>query len=260
MKNILLIPARGLKKVISRAAHKLARRIPGAPELVSGPLTYNQDGLATVHNADFLQDEHFLEAYRLGEKTNSWGEGAQIQWRVFVACWAAQKATRLEGDFVECGVNRGGMSRAVMHFVDFPKLDKTFYLLDTFHGLEDKYISEAERQRGIATYNYDECYDAVCKTFEGFHAVIVRGPVPETLPQVKAAKVCYLSLDMNCAAPEIAAAEYFWDKLVSGAVMVLDDYGWKVHYEQKVAFDRFAQQKGVMVLALPTGQGLIIKP
>jgi hypothetical protein len=148
-----------------------------------------------------------------------------------------------------------------MHFVDFPRLDKTFYLLDTFHGLEDKLISDAERKRGIPqVHRYEECYETVCRTFEGFRAVIVRGVVPETLPLVKAAKVCYLSIDMNCAAPEIAAAEYFWDKLVPGAVIVLDDYGWERHYEQKVAFDRFAARRGVVVLGLPTGQGLIFKP
>jgi len=178
------------------------------------------------------------------------------------AVLAADKASRLKGDFIECGVNRGGYSRAVMHFVDFPRLGKTFYLLDTFHGLEDKLISDAERKRGIPqVYSYyEECYEAVCRTFEGFRTVIVRGVVPETLPSVKAAKVCYLSIDMNCAAPEIAAAEYFWDKLVPGAVIVLDDYGWKIHYEQKEKFDRFAARKGVRVLALPTGQGLIFKP
>jgi len=236
--------------------HEMATRLTGVPEWVPGPLTYNQDGLATVHNCDFLHDPHFLEAYRLGEETGSWA-GAQIHWRAYVVCWAADKASRLEGDFVECGVNRGGYSRAVMHYVGFPRLDKAFYLLDTFRGLEDKYLSDAERKRGT---KYEHCYEAVCKTFEGSRAVIVRGAVPETLPQVKAAKVCYLSIDMNCAAPEIAAAEYFWDKLVPGAVIVLDDYGWRLNYEQTVAFDRFAREKGVMVLGLPTGQGLIFKP
>jgi len=237
--------------------------MPGTPwELIPGPLTYNQDGLATVTNCDFLRDSRFNEAYRLGEQTRSWRE-CQPQWRVHVLCWAADKASRLEGDFVECGVNRGGFSRAVTHFVDFPKLGKTFYLLDTFHGLEDKLVTDAERKRGIGSgewFQYDECYEAVRKTFEGMPVVIVRGVIPETLPLVKASKVCYLSIDMNCVAPEIAAAEYFWDKLVPGAVMVLDDYGWEPHYEQKVAFDHFAARKGVMVLSLPTGQGLIFKP
>jgi hypothetical protein len=263
MKQVLLNPARGLKKSALRALGRLLKHMPGCPwELMPGPLTYNQGGLATVTNCDFLNDPRFAEAYRLGEQTGSWKD-APIHWRVYVLCWAADKASRLEGDFVECGVNRGGFSRAVVHFVDFPKLGKTFYLLDTFHGLEDRLISDAERKRGIGTgkaFEYEECYEAVRRTFEGLPVVIVRGTVPDTLPQVKATKISYLSIDMNCAAPEIAAAEYFWEKLVPGAVIVLDDYGWAPHYEQKLAFDRFAARKGVMVLSLPTGQGLIFKP
>jgi hypothetical protein len=231
--------------------------------MVPGPLTYNQDGLATEANADFLSDPRFQEAHRLGAETGSWGD-PQIQWRVYVVCWAADKASRLEGDFVECGVYRGGFARAAMHFVDFPKLDKTFYLFDTFRGLEDKLVSDAERKRGIPHaykhYTYEGCYEAVSKTFEGMRVVIVRGVVPETLSEVKAEKVSFLSIDMNCAAPEIAAAEYFWDRMVSGGVIVVDDYGRERHYEQKVAFDRFAARKGVMVLGLPTSQGLIFKP
>jgi hypothetical protein len=263
MKQTLLNLARGLKKAALRANAGLLNLMPGVPwQLIPGPLTYNQDGLATVINCDFLNDARFQEAYRLGEQTGSWKD-AKIHWRIHVLCWAADKASRLEGDFVECGVNRGGFSRAVMHFVDFPRLGKTFYLLDTFRGLEDRLVSDAERKRGIGAgkwFQYQDCYEAVCKTFEGLPVVIVRGVVPETLPQVKAAKVCYLSIDMNCVAPEIAAAEYFWDKLVPGSVTIVDDYGWGGHEEQKLAFDRFAARKGVMVLSLPTGQGLIFKP
>jgi hypothetical protein len=36
-----------------------------------------------------------------------------------VACWAAPDAKSIPGDFVECGVNRGGMARAVMECVNF---------------------------------------------------------------------------------------------------------------------------------------------
>ncbi|MFS8084483.1 MAG: TylF/MycF/NovP-related O-methyltransferase, partial [Acidobacteriota bacterium] len=163
----------------------------------------------------------------------------------------------------ECGVNKGGLARTVIHYVDFPKLDKKFYLLDTFQGLSEKYLTDGEKKRErewSVAWGYEECYDLVKETFKDFNVEIIRGPVPETLPQVKTEKVCYLSLDMNCALPEIAAAEFFWEKLVSGAVMVLDDYGWANHDEQKHAFDRFAASKQVQILPLPTGQGLIIKP
>jgi hypothetical protein len=65
---------------------------------------------------------------------------------------------------------------------------------------------------------------------------------------------------MNCVEPEIAAAEFYWPRMVSGSIMLLDDYGWARHAAQKRAFDRFAQQREVMILRLPTGQGLIMKP
>ena len=70
----------------------------------------------------------------------------------------------------------------------------------------------------------------------------------------------YLSIDMNIAAPEIAAIEHFWDKLVPGAPVVLDDYAWIGYEEQLHAWDAFAASKGVAIACLPTGQGLILKP
>jgi hypothetical protein len=65
---------------------------------------------------------------------------------------------------------------------------------------------------------------------------------------------------MNVAAPEIAAGEYFWPKLVSGAAIVLDDYGWSGHEDQKKQWNQFAYRYSVPILLLPTGQGLILKP
>ncbi len=227
--------------------------------LAVGRFTYNSDTLATAANAEFLRDPLFQQAYAAGKATDSWRH--DIQWRVFTACWAAWHAKSLEGDFVECGVNRGGISRAVMHYIDFKNLSKTFYLLDTFNGLVAEQITADERKHGITRIHYDECYDTVSHTFAGFDNVqIIRGAIPGTLSQVKTNKVCYLHIDMNCAAPEIAAAEYFWDKLVPGAVMLLDDYGWMNHRVQKRRFDEFARRRGVRVLLLPTGQGILLKP
>jgi hypothetical protein len=62
---------------------------------------------------------------------------------------------------------------------------------------------------------------------------------------------------MNCVAPEIAALEFFHPKMVKGGVIVLDDYGFPKHIHQKKAFDQFAVEKGISILALPTGQGII---
>lgn len=223
------------------------------------PLTYNQDGLATMHNCDFMRDPHFVESYRRGKQTGSWGD-CDVHWRAYVACWAANQGKRLEGDFVECGVNKGGLASTVMHYVNFETLPKKFYLLDTFCGLEGKYLTKQEIEFGRTGGGYDECYDEVLETFKQFKNVkIIRGSVPETLSQVETKKVSYLSIDMNCVIPEIAAMEFFWDKLVTGAVVVLDDYGWMAHKLQKEALDRFATKKNILILQLPTGQGIIFK-
>ena len=220
---------------------------------------YHQDGLATQHNCDFMDEERFGRAYRLGESTGSW-EGGQVHWRAHVACWAAARARHLDGDFVECGVNKGGLALTVAQYVDFQNLPKKFYLLDTFCGIPEKYISSEEKELGRSPGAYEECYEQVKTVFQPFdNVVIVRGVVPETLNQIKSDRISYLSLDMNCAEPEIAAAEFLWDKLVSGAVMLLDDYGWAGHLAQKRAFDQFARERDVPILSLPTGQGVIIK-
>lgn len=42
-------------------------------------------------------------------------------------------------------------------------------------------------------------------------------------------------------------------------IMILDDYGWKTHINQKHAWDAFAAKRGVQVLSLPKGQGILIK-
>jgi O-methyltransferase len=230
-------------------------------DVVVGPLTYQEDGLATNHVASFLEDERFVKAYQAGKATRSWND-SDLRWRVYVACWAAEKGSQLKGDFVECGVFRGGISMAVAKYTDLAKSDRQMYLLDTYTGLSAKYSTEEERAVKFHMRKYDDIANEVRNTFSTFPNVhIVQGAVPETLTQVPSSKIAYLSLDMNSAIPEIAAAEYFWDKLVPGAVMVLDDYAYGIiHSGQKSAFDKFATARNVSVLSMPTGQGLIFKP
>lgn len=226
-----------------------------------GRAHYNEDGLVSAHYPSFLDDPTYLSAYASGQATGSWPHG-NLRWRAHVVCWAAARGATLPGDFVECGVNRGGYAMTVIRSTNFPELKKRFYLLDTYEGLVAAQLTAEERDAGLRGGGYVPCYDAVLKTFEPYsnQVRIIRGIVPDTLPQVEAEQVAFLSLDMNASAPEIAAAEYFWDRLVSGASIVLDDYGWRKHAAQRHAFDAFARRHDVPLLALPTGQGLIIKP
>ncbi len=248
-----------LKRVLPNFVLKPIYRLRSY-SLVQGRLNYSQDGLYATCNTDFLKEPKFVEAFRLGREAGILN-ATPIHYRAYIACWAALKARSLEGDFVECGVYRGAMSRMIVHYIDFHELpQKRFYLLDTFSGIPRESLSE-EELRSRRPADFGESLDEVRSTFQAFpNVLIVPGTVPETLAHVKTDKVCYVSLDMNAAQPEIAAAEYFWPKMSSGAVIVLDDYGWPFHEVQKREFDAFAERHGVKVLPMPTGQGLIFKP
>jgi hypothetical protein len=230
-----------------------------------GRNAYSQDGLITKHNHDFMQDSSFRKAFARGVLAD--GEGRH-HWRVHIGLWAASLASRLDGDFVECGVNRGFLSSAIMEYLDWDILNKKFYLLDTFSGVDERYLSEREIESGrlerarkhALKGDYIQGVESVQANFsEWVNVSIIQGPVPDTLDQVSSERVAYLHLDMNCAEPEVAAFNYFWEKLVQGAIVLLDDYGFQGYEAQKDAMDAVALKKGVKIASLPTGQGLIIK-
>jgi hypothetical protein len=253
----------GIKKLFRKALGKKSPRVP--PER---PPQYKKDGMALWdRNVEFLQKPRFRSAYNAGmasgHKINGGGD-IGIEWRVHVACWAASHAVKLGGDFVECGVNTGMMSLAICHYLDFNATGKKFWLFDTYSGIPLEQAKKPEEIEHVLAHNkanYFECFELAKKNFLPYpNAILVRGMVPETLSSVKIDRVSYLSVDMNIPAPERAALEYFWPKMVSGGIVLFDDYGFSGYEEQHELADKFASTLGVSVLSLPTGQGILIKP
>ena len=219
--------------------------------------------------ADFMQERWFADAYMSGYSTIAkLGErGANFQydaWRVRIALWAAAQAAKLPGDFVECGVNTGFLARAIVHHLNFAALPKRFYLVDTFSGVPADQLSPAEKAAGREQHladTYAEDVYEICKgNFASFkNVIVVRGRVPEVLPELPVKEVAYLSIDMNCAEPEIQALRYFWPRLAMGAVTLLDDYGFPGYESQKKAMNELAKELAFQILPLPSGQAVIIK-
>jgi hypothetical protein len=235
-------------------------------------VAYAGDGM-TLHNKvfGFLRDPRFRAAYRAGAiesghhigRAPGSSDDIHIEFRVQTCCWAAAHAAKLDGDFVECGVNTGIFSLAICHWLDFNAMARRFFLFDTFEGIPEDQMSEAERPRKTKENSvaYSDCWAIAQRNFAPFpNAKLVRGKVPDTLATVEIERVAYLCLDMNIAYPERAAIEHFWPRLVPGAVVILDDYGFKGYDEQRATMDEFARIAGVQILALPTGQGMILRP
>lgn len=248
-----------IRPFIKRVLGKYGYRIVRVPE---NDGIYEFDGMISIHNHDFMADQNFIRAYARGVAA---AEDYQWYWRVHIGLWAAKTASRLEGDFVECGVNRGFLSSSIMEALNWNSLNKTFYLLDTFGGLDrtpdGASSNEATRnKKHIESGFYVTDSSSVRANFSEWKNVrIIEGTVPKTLHQIDAEKVAYAHLDMNAAAPEVAALEFLWERLVPGAIILLDDYAFYGYVEQKKAMDAAAARKSVAIASLPTGQGLIVK-
>lgn len=232
------------------------------------PAAYASDGLISLHSHSFMQDPAFVNAYTRGTRAIGGHDAYQFHWRVHVGLWAASMGAQLDGDFVECGVNKGFISSAIMEYLDWNALNREFYLLDTFNGLDERFVDPETASRTMRTNEwnllsgyYVDGAESARENFSQWQRVhIVEGAIPDTLAQISSQAIAYLHLDLNCAPPEVAALEFLWGKLVPGAPVLLDDYAYIGFTPQKIAMDDFARAHGISICSLPTGQGLIIRP
>ena len=218
--------------------------------------TYAGDMLVTFNrNMGFLEDARFMEALNGSaeypfEKT--------LIWRLHVLCWCAQNGLRRAGDFVECGVYRGFCSAVAARYLEFAKLDRQWYLYDTFAGIPADQLNPGTAE-SPPEYAAAGLYDFCRQRFAPYPNVhVIQGRVPEVLRDRAPDKVAFLHLDMNSAPAELAALEFFWERMTPGALILLDDYGWRGYRAQKLAEDPFFAARGVQVLELPTGQGIVM--
>jgi hypothetical protein len=254
-----------MKALIGKVVSRLARATGYA--VYNTRNRYADDGLFTLHSDHFRRDEAFRAAYARGVEA-SHGFDPRMEWRTHIALWAASTAARVEGDFVECGVNAVFVSSAVMHLLDWRNVAKRFYLIDTFSGPVLTQYSQREIECGraetaksaIAAGAYVTDLERIRANFaEWPNTAIVQGTVPQVLESVDIPRVAFLHLDMNCALPERAALEFFWSRLSPGAIVLFDDYTYFGHDSQTEAIDAAARQLGSGILALPTGQGMIVR-
>ncbi len=207
---------------------------------------YNEDALITSHTHDFIYDPDFKLAYERGLKASG-GMDLHNRWRIHVALWAAKQCLRLDGDFLECGVNYGMTSSAIMTYLDWKTIDKEFFLCDSFSGT--KTGSKAQLDSGFFNCSYERARDNFAE-WENAH--VIKGWLPESLPPER--HFAFVHIDLNDAKSEVETFKRLLPSLQRGAVVLLDDYaytGFESSYEEW-------NRHGLNILAIPTGQGMIM--
>ena len=221
-------------------------------------------------SAAFSENARFLNAVATANSStgeNQYASPHGIRWRYQTLIWAGRQALKVPGDFIECGVYEGDMSWVLTEMIDLPSNGRRMFLYDTFAGFSrilsstDDYPSTPNFfEHADADYRRSSIHQFVVNRFSGKPYVkVIKGIVPDVLHEVAPERVAFLHVDMNSAAPELAALEFLWDRISPGAPIIFDDYGWMMFRKLRESADAFMSSRGETILELPTGQGLVIK-
>jgi O-methyltransferase len=183
----------------------------------------------------------------------------------------------ISGAIVECGVWRGGSMQAVARTLHrLCQSDRELYLYDTFNGMtapseKDVRIDGQTAASRLATSDKHGskiwAYASLEDVRAGFARVpypvervhFIQGPVEETIPGTLPDRIAILRLDTDWYESTAHELKHMYHRLVSGGVVILDDYGWWQGARQ--ATDEFLEESGERLLLIRVEHGRIaVKP
>jgi len=218
--------------------------------LVSPGYFFGDNLFTWTRNLSALEDVPFRNAWH-NNLANTADE--TIVWRRYILACAGYHCIQLEGDFVECGVYVGTGIKTVVDYLGGEKFPKTFWGYDTY----DYNPVEGHEFEGQT----EGFYEKVCTRFQKYKQVkLIKGLLPNSLQGNEPEKIAYLHIDMNNFEGEIAVLDALFERVVPGGMIILDDYEWSgIYRPQKLAEDKWFDERSYKVFPLPTGQGFVIK-
>ncbi|MFF9686049.1 TylF/MycF/NovP-related O-methyltransferase [Streptomyces sp. NPDC014623] len=182
----------------------------------------------------------------------------------------------IPGDIVECGVWRGGSMQACARtLLSLGETGRDLYLFDTYEGMTPPTAEDLRRDGRPArelldAQGKDRPIWAVASLEDvqaGFEQVpypkdrvhYVRGKVEDTVPGQAPERISVLRLDTDWYASTKHELTHLYGRLVSGGVLLIDDYGYWQGSRQAV--DEFLEETGEQLLLLRMDEGRIaVKP
>lgn len=197
----------------------------------------------------------------------------------FKAMYATYKAASyvakagIVGDFVECGVWKGGSSMiAALAFMEFDSINRKLYLYDTYEGMpnigsRDENIETSPFQfamnlttglrgghAGVFYASLEEVRKNMQSTgYPDENVLLVKGMVEETIPSVAPGQISLLHLDSDLYQSTYHELTHLYPRLTTGGVLIIDDYDtWK---GSRKATDEYFEEHGISMLLTSIGSG-----
>ncbi len=150
----------------------------------------------------------------------------------------------VEGDFVECGVWRGGSVMMIAYALLCANgSNRNLYLYDTYEGMsrptdadvdssthlpaEPRWKTESQAQGSSWAFaSLSEVQQNVYSTgYPKERLIFVKGPAEETIPGTRPEKIALLRLDTDWYASTKHELVQLYPRLTTGGVLIIDDYG-----------------------------------
>lgn len=175
--------------------------------------------------------------------------------RAYFLYQSLRNLSHIDGAIAECGTYKGG-SAYLLAKVDAGKSD--IHLFDTFEGMPDLISSVDTHKKGDLK---DTTFEDVKKLMSPFSRVnIHKGLFSDTFKNIQSdSKFKFVHCDADIYQSVYQTTEFFYPRLISGGMMIYDDYGWaSTKGAQKAVLD-FFKDKPEYPIYLPTRQAFIIK-
>ena len=175
--------------------------------------------------------------------------------RAYVLYNAARSVAGKDGDIAEMGVYRGGSAYLMLAATGD---DKSFYGFDTFAGLPE---SDAARDPYWTAGDMSETSVAdVAGFLGGGRAHLIEGLFPDSLAKApEGLRFCLVHIDGDLYQTTLAALRHFYDRTVSGGIIMVNDYGFFSSLGVRAAVDEFFADCLEQPIYLPSGQCLVMK-
>ncbi len=161
------------------------------------------------------------------------------------------------GSIVECGVYKGGsMMAAALTLLSEKVTDRELHLFDTFEGMSQPTAEDVDLfgepvdeeydrhqtngSEGWLVCSEERVHEAVLSTgYPPDRVHMVKGKVEDTVPGAAPAEIALLRLDTDWYESTKHELEHLLPRLVSGGVLIIDDYG---HFQgaRKATDEHFA--------------------
>jgi len=144
-----------------------------------------------------------------------------------------RKPNLVDGAVVECGTWKGGMAAALM---EIGGSQRRYYFFDSFEGLPPAGDMDGEAARRYQSAK-DSKYNNCTASIDEFKATITRTDLPiekvkiykgwfnQTFSDFDPPPVAVLRLDADWYSSTMTCLTKFWDAVIPGGLIIIDDYG-----------------------------------